>query len=198
MRSAPARRIAVRISSTARVARRSSRAAAAALTIAYSPLTLYAASGTSKRAAHGARSRRGTGSAGFTMTHVGALGHVERRLAQRLARVGRIHLVAAPVAELRAPTRRPRGTGRRTPTRTSPRRTRIGVVGSPRRRARRGSRRRGRPSCRSGATTSAPASAWRRRPAARSSSVRVVVDLARRVDDAAVAVVRCTRRGRRR
>ncbi len=37
---------------------------------------------------------------------IGAFGNVERDLAQRLARVGRIHLIAVPVAELRRRSRR--------------------------------------------------------------------------------------------
>ena len=45
-------------------------------------------------------------------------------LAQRLAPVRGVHLVAASVAEGRARSRPPRGTGRRTRTRTSPRRRR--------------------------------------------------------------------------
>ena len=52
---------------------------------------------------------------------VGALGEVERHLAQRLAAVGRVLLVGAPVA-VQASTRPPRGTARRTPRRTWPRR----------------------------------------------------------------------------
>ena len=77
--------------------------------------------------------------------HVGALGDVELALAQRLADVGGIHLVAAPVAERR------RRVGRLA-ERPVERGGVLGRVGDDRRlrAAPRGSRRRGRPSCRSG------------------------------------------------
>ena len=39
------------------------------------------------------------GHRGLDQQHVGALGDVDRHLAHRLAAVGRVHLVAAPVAE---------------------------------------------------------------------------------------------------
>ena len=85
--SAPARRIAVSVSSAA--ARSStSPAAAAAFTSAYSPETLNAASGRSNRS-RTARITSRYGSAGFTITHVRALGDVELALAQRLADVAR-------------------------------------------------------------------------------------------------------------
>ena len=78
---------------------------------------------------------------------------VELALAQRLAHVAGIHLVAAPVAERRAPSRPPRGTARRTRRRTWPRRRRSASRAAPR-----GSRAT-RPSIMSlGQTTSAPAS----------------------------------------
>ena len=80
--------------------------------------------------------------------HVGALGDVQLALAQRLADVRRIHLVAAPVAERR------RRVGRLA-ERAVERRGVLGRVGDDRRlsasaSSASGSRRRGRPSCRSG------------------------------------------------
>ena len=65
--SAPARLIASRCSSATAVPS-SQPSCAAAFTIAYSPLTWYAATGTSNGAADIARSRRDTASAGFTIT----------------------------------------------------------------------------------------------------------------------------------
>ena len=100
--------------------------------------------------------------------------------------VGGIHLVAARGRRTAAPSRPPRGTARRTPTRTSPRRRGSRCPRSPRRRARRGSRRPGRPSCRT-------AQRYRRRlgvhgDACEQLQRRVVHDLAV-LYDAAVAVV---------
>jgi hypothetical protein len=88
--------------------------------------------------------------------HVGALGDVGADLGQRLARVARVLLVALAVA----------AAGDRDVDRVAERAVQrgrvLGRVGEdrtsscPRRRARRGWRRPGRPSSRSGATTSAP------------------------------------------
>ena len=50
--------------------------------------------------------------------HVGAFGLVDRRLEHRLAHVGGIHLILAPVAERRARSPPPRGTDRRRRSRT--------------------------------------------------------------------------------
>ena len=74
--------------------------AAAASIIAYSPETWYAATGTSTASATCAqhvevRHRR------LDHHHVGALGQVERQLAQRLADVGRVLLVGLAVAPQR-------------------------------------------------------------------------------------------------
>ena len=79
---------------------RSSRSRAAAMIIEYSPLTWYAAIGTSKRSRACAdqieiRHRR------LDHDHVGAFFQIELDLAHGLAPVGRVHLIAAPVAELR-------------------------------------------------------------------------------------------------
>ncbi len=92
--------------------RRSSPRSAAALIIAYSPLTLYAPSGSvvasRTRAMHVEVRQRG-----LDHQHVGPLVLVERRLAQRLAGVRRVHLVARPGRRTWARSRPPRGTARR-------------------------------------------------------------------------------------
>ena len=117
--SAPARLMPVRISSTAR-ALVDPALRAAALTMANSPLTLYAATGTPKRSlTRRMMSRYGQGR--LDHDDVGPFGQVERDLAQGLVAVGRVHLVAAAVAELR---RRFGGVAERTvecPRRTWPR-----------------------------------------------------------------------------
>ena len=97
--SAPARLIASRCSS-ATAAPSIQPSCAAAFTIAYSPLTWYAATGTSN-AARISRDHVEVRERGLDHHHVGALVDVERDLGERLARVRRVHLVAAPVAELR-------------------------------------------------------------------------------------------------
>ena len=168
--------------------RRASRAGPRPCTIAYSPLTWYAATGTSN-AARTSRDHVEVRERGLHHHHVGALVDVERDLGR------------APRARWRGPsgsragrrtaarTRRRRGTGRRAPTRTSPRR--------------RGSRcRRGRCSSSAariaptwpsiipdGAITSAPASACATAMLGVALERRVVVDLAAGGEDAAVAVV---------
>ena len=97
--SAPARRIAVSVSSAA-CRSSSSPAAAAALIIAYSPETLYAASGRSKRS-RTARITSRYGSAGLTISTSApsATSSSHSRSASRT--FAGIHLVAAPVAERR-------------------------------------------------------------------------------------------------
>ena len=131
---------------------------AAAFTIAYSPLTWYAATGTSN-ASRSARDDVEVRQRGLHHHHVGALGDVERGLVERLAGVGRVHLVAAPVAELR---RALGGVAERSVQRRRVLR-RVGEdrgVGVARlRRARRGSRRPGRPSSPTGRPRRRPASA---------------------------------------
>ena len=106
-KSAPARLIARQVLERDRGRRRSSRARAAAFTIAYSPLTWYAATGTSN-ASRIARDHVEVGQRGLHHHHVGALVDVERDLGD------------AP----RARWRRPSGSrgGRRTAARTRPRR----------------------------------------------------------------------------
>ena len=123
--------------------------------------------------------RRGTASAGFTISMSAPSSTSARDLAQRLARVRRIHLVAAAVAELAAPSRPPRGTGRRRPRRTSPRSDRIARLDEPRVvERRRGSRRRGRPSCRTARRRRRRRAACETRRAREQLERRVVVDLA--------------------
>src|SRR5438552_1052827 len=118
MMSAPARRIAYSVSHIARASSSIPRAAAA-LIIAYSPLTWYAASGEPNSClARRIRSRQG--SAGFTRTmsapssasrrgrtlrglhqdNVRPLLDVEPDLAHRLVGVGSLHLVGLAIAEL--------------------------------------------------------------------------------------------------
>ena len=155
---APARRIAVVDSVRAR--RRSSQPRCAAASIdANSPLTWYAPIGTSNRGAGRGqdvqrRQRR------LDQQHVRALGHVDRHLAHRLAGVGRVHLVAAPVTE--------RGRGARgVPERAVERRGGLRGVGEDRRRPAKPPASRPRRIAATwpsiiplGATMSAPASAW--------------------------------------
>ena len=185
--SAPARLIASRCSS-ATASPSIQPSCAAAFTIAYSPLTWYAATGTSNVGAdvgdHVEVRERG-----LHHHHVGALGDVERDLGERLAAVRGIHLVAAPVAELR------RALGR-VAERPVQRRRVLRRVGEDR------GRRRGPVSSSAariaptwpsiiplGATTSAPASACATAIARVALERRVVVDLAVGVSDAAVPVV---------
>ena len=94
--SAPARLIAVRCSRATAGPSIQPRAAAA-LTIAYSPDTWYAATGTSNLGAHG-RDDVEIRERGLDHHDVGALGDVERDLLERLAPVVRILLVALAVA----------------------------------------------------------------------------------------------------
>ena len=95
--SAPARRIAV---SDSIAAPRSSiqPLAAAAFSIEYSPETWYAATG-APVVLHPPDDVE-VGQRGLHHQDVGALLEVELRLADRLVGVGRIHLIAAAVAEL--------------------------------------------------------------------------------------------------
>ena len=97
--SAPARRMPVSASSTTR---RSSiqPCRAAAFTIAYSPLTLYATQRQRGPLPHRPHHVE-VGQRRLHHQHVGALGLVQRGFQQRLADVGRVHLVLPPVAERR-------------------------------------------------------------------------------------------------
>ncbi len=128
--------------------RRSNRVGPPALTIAYSPLTWYAATGTSNAARTSAMTSR-YASAGLiiTMSAPSATSSATSTSASRPLRG--IHLVAAPIAELRRALRR-------VAERSVQRRRVLGRVGEDRRglvtrtrRARRGSRRPDRPSFRS-------------------------------------------------
>ena len=76
------------------------------------------------------------------MTGVRSFGDVQGDLAHAPPRGSRrVHLVAAPVAELRRASRPPRGTGRRTPRRPWPRTRESAISENPPRRAPGGSRR---------------------------------------------------------
>ena len=96
MTSAPARLIAVRCS-RATASPSIQPLAAAALIMAYSPLTWYAAIGTSTRCA-GRLDHVEVGERRLDHHHVGALGDVGVDLAQRLAGVAPVLLVALAVA----------------------------------------------------------------------------------------------------
>ena len=112
------------------------------------------------------RTRRITsryGIAGFTITMSAPSATSSSTSRSASLRVGGIHLVAPPVALLTAPSGRRRGTGRRRRTRTSRCRPGSPCRTARRRRAPPGSRRHGRPSCREGATMSAPGHGVRHR-----------------------------------
>ena len=128
---------------------------------------------------------------------VGTLLDVERHLAQRLARVRRVHLVAAAVAEGRRAIAPPRGTGRRSAEAYLTAYERIGVFTWPLRpRARRIAATR--PSIMSeGATMSAPASPCDSAIFAKQVERGVVADFAL-ADDRRSGRGWCIRRGRRR
>src|ERR1035437_6132102 len=102
-RSAPARRMAV---SASRTAARSSKApaAAAACSMAYSPLTQYAASGRSVMSRTRATTSRAV-SAGLTMT-MSAPSSMSSRTSRTASRWLDVHLVAVPVTGARRAVRR--------------------------------------------------------------------------------------------
>ena len=176
-------------------------ARAAALIIAYSPDTLYAATGTPKRS-FTRRDDVEVRQRGLHHHDVGALLEIERDLAQRLARVARVHLVAAAVAE------RGRGLGRLAERAVEAGRVLGGVRQDRRRRSRPARRaRRGstptRPSIMpDGATTSRPG--VRVDDAGRGERGRSVASLSTSTSPSAAVAIgrsargRCTRRGRRR
>ena len=142
MTSAPARAIAVSVSSVA--ARRSRWPAdAAAPSMATSPLTWYAARGRSKRS----RARTSSvevGERGLDHEDVGALGGIERELAQRCAAARRDPAGTCADHRRRAPSRRRRGRARRAPKRAWPHTRGWRSPRRPRCRARSGWRRPGR------------------------------------------------------
>ena len=191
--SAPARLIAVRCS-RATASWSIQPLAAAALIIEYSPLTWYAASGTST-ASRTAADHVEVGQRRLDHHHVGALGDVGVDLDQRLAGVAPVLLVALAVATAGDRARRPRrGTGRTGRWRTWP--------------SSRGSPRAAKPAASSaariaptwpsiiplGATTCGAGRRLGDGGLGVDLERGVVVDVAVGVDDAAVAVARCTRR----